>query len=310
VKITVLGATGTAGRSALPVLSATGHEVRAHARTDEGAAAVSALGATPVRGDTDDLTVLQRLVTGADTVIDLRVAIPSTWRAALPWAWRQYTRLRATGTGRLVDAAMAAGVPRLVRDTVTMVYADGGDRLLDESSAALAPGGLRANLVAERHLARFTAAGGTGVTLRFGGFYGPDDEFSRELINGARRGRAMIVGAPGAWTSAIHTDDVGPALLTALTAPAGVYNVVDDEPLRRRDLLAVLAAAAGVPGVSPLPTWTVRTAAAPVRAIARSQRVTAGRFRELGWRPTVPSRRQGWPRAFERADRSAAVEGR
>jgi nucleoside-diphosphate-sugar epimerase len=310
MKVTVLGATGTAGRSALPVLSAAGHEVHGHARTDERAAAVAALGATPVRGDTDDPAALQHLITGADAVIDLRVAIPSSSRAAVPWAWREYTRLRATGAGRLVDAAVAVGVPRLVRDTVTMVYADGADRLLDESSPVMAPGALEANLVAERHLARFTAAGGTGVTLRFGGFYGSDDEFSRELIAGARRGRTMIVGAPDAWTSAIHTDDVGSALLAALTAPAGVYNVVDDEPLRRRDLLAVLAAAAGVPGVNPLPTWIVRTAAAPVRALTRSQRVTAERFRTLGWRPTVPSRRQGWPQAFERAGRSAAVEGR
>jgi nucleoside-diphosphate-sugar epimerase len=298
MEITVLGDTGTAGRSAVPVLVAAGHHVRAHARSDLGAAAATALGAEAVRGDTDDDLTLRRLIAGADAIIDLRVAIPPASRAALPWAWRDHIRLRGAGTRRLVDAALAAGVPRLVHDTVTMVYADGGEEPLGEDSPVQAPGALGANLRAERHLARFTALGGTGVVLRFGAFYGPADEFSQELMEAARRGRALVVGAPEAWTSAIHTDDVGPALLCALTAPAGIYNVVDDEPLRRRDLLAVLAAAAGVPRVRPLPTWATRAAASPVRALARSRKVTARRFRALGWHLRVPSRRQGWPAAF------------
>jgi nucleoside-diphosphate-sugar epimerase len=310
MKVTVLGATGTAGRSALPILTAAGHEVHAHARTDAGAEMVTSLGATAARGDTDAPAVLRDLITGSDAVIDLRVAIPQASRAPLPWAWREYTRLRGIAAGTLVDAALAAGVPRLVHDTVTMVYADGGDALLDEDSRVLASGALQANLLAERHLARLTASGGVGVALRFGAFYGPDDEFSRQLIGAARRGRGMVVGAPDAWTSAVHTDDVGPALLVALAAPPGVYNVVDDEPLRRRDLLALVAEAAGVPRVRPLPSWTVRAAAAPVRALARSQRVSAGRFRALGWHPTIPSRRQGWPRAFREAEERAVAPGR
>jgi nucleoside-diphosphate-sugar epimerase len=310
MKVTVLGATGSAGRSALPALSAAGHEVLAHARTDAGAEMVASLGATAVRGDTDALEVLRDMITGCDAVIDLRVAIPPASRAPLPWAWREYSRLRGIGAGTLVEAALAARVPQLVHDTVTMVYADGGDELLDEDSRVLAPGALQANLLAERHLARFTASGGVGVALRFGAFYGPHDEFSRDLIGAARRGRGMVVGAPDAWTSAVHTDDVGPALLVALTAPAGVYNVVDDEPLRRRDLLAVLAEAAGISRVRPLPSWTVRAAAAPVRAITRSQRVSAARFRALGWQPTVPSRRDGWPRAFREVKERAAAGGR
>lgn len=86
-------------------------------------------------------------------------------------------------------------------------------------------------------------------------------------------------------------------MLTALTAPGGVYNVADDEPLTRRELLAVLADAVGVPTVRGLPDALVRAAPAPLRSLARSHRVDAGRFHALGWRPSVPSRRQGWPMA-------------
>lgn len=302
MKVTILGATGTAGRAAIPLFVAAGHEVLGHARSDSGAALLSSLEATPVRADPDDTDALRRLLTGSDAVVDLRVAIPSASRAAFPWAWREYARLRDDAAARLVDAALQADVPRVVHDTVTMVYADGGESELDENSPVDARGPLAANLAAERHLARFTEAGGTGVALRFGQFYGPDDEFSREFMTAARRGRALISGRPEAWSSAFHTADVGAALLVALTAPAGIYNVVDDEPLRRRDLLELLAQAAGRQRLRPYPTWMTSVASAPVRALARSHRVTAARFRALGWQPTVPSRRAGWPAAFQ-ADR-------
>lgn len=298
MKVTVLGATGTAGRSAVPLFVEAGHQVDAHVRSESGAASMATVGARPVRADIENTGELARLLTGSEAVVDLRVAIPPASRAALPWAWRDYVHLRDVEAGRVVDAAVAAGVPRVVHDTVTMVYADGGDRVLDEESTLDAPGPLAANLAAERHLARLTAAGGAGVALRFGQFYGPSDAFSAALMRSARRGRVPLVGASQGWTSAIHTDDVGHALLMALEAPAGIYNVVDDEPLRRQELVALLAGAAGVERVRTLPAWASTLAPGPVRALARSHRVTAARYRDLGWRPTVPSRRQGWPQAF------------
>lgn len=297
MRVVVLGATGVAGRATVPLLVAAGHEVRGHARSDRSARLLEAMEAEPVRVDSDDPAGLDSLVAGSDCVVDLRVSIPPASRAALPGAWREYARLRDQAAGALVDAALRAEVPRVVHDTVTMVYADGGDAILDESSPVDAPGPLASNLACERHLARVTEAGGVGVVLRFGQFYGPDDVFSRELVRSARRGWVPVIGRPEAWSSAIHTHDVGHAVVRALSVPPGVYNVVDDEPLRRRELLAVLGDAAGRP-VRGLPQWTAQLGGAAVRALARSQRVTAERFRATGWRPTVPSRRQGWPAGF------------
>lgn len=299
MKIFVLGATGTAGRSTLPLLLADGHEVRAHARSDAGRRWIATLGATPVEGDSFDPGLLRTWLRGCEAVIDLRVSVPDAARAALPWAWHEYARLRGAECGVVVDAALDADVSRVVRDTVTMTYDDGSDTWLDESYPTRASGALAANLTAEQHLARFSAAGGSGVVIRFGGFYGPDDEFSNDVIAAARKGRSLVLGPAAGWTSAIHTDDVGPALAAALTAPAGIYNAVDDEPLTRRDLLDLLSDAAGRT-VSPYPSWTARLAPSPVRSLSRSHRVSNARLRTLGWRPTVPSRRQGWPEAFAR----------
>ncbi|WP_324651370.1 NAD(P)-dependent oxidoreductase [Georgenia sp. H159] len=305
MRVVVLGATGTAGRSTVPVLVAAGHEVLAHSRSDDGAARLSRAGATPLRGDADDPGTLRSWLTGADAAIDLRVSVPAATRAMAPWAWREYTRLRARAAAVLVDAALAADVPRVVHDTATMVYADGRSTPLDETSPVDARGALAANLATETHVARLTAHGGAGVVLRFAPFYGPDDEFSRALMRAARRGRVPILGHVDGWTSAVHTDDVGTALLVALTAPGGVYNVADDEPLTRRVLLGILADAAGVPRVRPLPGGLRHLAPAPLRSLARSHRVDASRFRELGWQPRVRSRRTGWPLSFA-ADAVAA----
>jgi nucleoside-diphosphate-sugar epimerase len=301
MNVVVLGATGTAGRCAVPALVAAGHQVLAHTRSETGAQQLAETGATPLRGDADDPDALRTWLRGADAAVDLRVAVPPANRAMAPWAWKEYVMLRDQAAGVLVDAAIREGVPRVVHDTVTMVYADGGNAWLDESSRVDAPGALGANLAAEGHLARLTDAGGVGVALRFGGFYGPGDEFSRALMQAARNGRVPLFGPLDGWTSALHTDDTGPAIAVALTAPAGVYNVADDEPLTRRALLAVLARSAGVDRVRPLPRMVARVAPAPLRALARSHRIDTSRFRELGWRPSVPTRRSGWPSAFAAA---------
>lgn len=294
--VLVLGATGVAGRSTLRALAAAGHRPWAHARTDAKADLVRSLGATPVRGNAEDDRTLRKWAEGKDAVVDLRVRIPGGARAALPWAWREYRRLRGPETARVASAARDAGVGVFLRDTVTMAYADGGESLLTEAAPVDAPGTLAANLAAERHVAEFTAAGGTGVVLRFGQFYGPDDDLSLDLLRRARRGQALVLGARSAWSSALHTDDVGPAVVAALGAPAGVYNVVDDEPMRRGEWIGLLAESVGRTGLRQPPRLVTTLGGPPLRSLARSQRVSAARFTEVtGWRPGVPSRRVGWP---------------
>ncbi len=307
MKVLILGATGVAGRSAVPLLLSAGHDVVAHVRRPAARRSVEKIGGAAVEGDSFDAAELRAWMTGCDAVIDLRVSIPGSNRAAWPGAWREYARLRGHECGRVVDAALDAGVSRVVRDTVTMTYAGAGDRWIDEDHATRARGALAANLAAEGHLARLTAAGGTGVAVRFGGFYGPDDEFSRELIAATRKGRAPIVGDPDGYTSAVHTDDIGSALLVALSAPAGVYNAVDDEPMTRATLLEVLARSSGRERVKAYPAWAARFASSPVRALTRSQRVSNGRLKALGWQPTVGSRRTGWPDAFGRSQPDGGV---
>src|SRR5262249_59682283 len=101
-------------------------------------------------------------------------------------------------------------------------------------------------------------------------FYGQTARMVDEALLLARFRMSILGGAPGAYVSSIHTDDVASASVAALEAPAGVYNVVDDEPVTRREYLDAFSEAFRVRKLRPLPTWLGEVggrsaAAAPLR---------------------------------------------
>ncbi len=90
----------------------------------------------------------------------------------------------------------------------------------------------------------------------------------------------------------IHSDDVAGAVVAALGAPAGRYNVVDDERLTRRDYRDAIATAFGLPHLRPIPAFLVRVAAGPAAdALLASQRVAYTRFKAAtGWASVAEAR--------------------
>ena len=94
----------------------------------------------------------------------------------------------------------------------------------------------RSVLDAEHQADRFTRAGRTGVVLRFGFLYGPGDDMTLMLVDAVRRGWYPLLGAADGYSSWVTHEDAAAAIVAALDVPAGVYNVVDDQPLRRREL--------------------------------------------------------------------------
>jgi nucleoside-diphosphate-sugar epimerase len=285
MRIFMSGATGVVGRRAVADLVAAGHEVTALVRSDDKAELIRGLGARPVKVSLFDREALQEGVSGSDVVINLATSIPSASRAISPKAWKENDRIRSEGSRNLVDAAIAAGASRYVEESVTFLYAGGGDRWLDEESPVEPTPITSSALDAEANARRLTEAGRTGIVLRFGAFYGPDSEHTVLLLKAAKAGFDPLPGEPGGYISSISTDDAAAAVLAALAAPAGIYNVVDDSPLTRAEYDDAIAKAVGVRKVRRL--WMPSKG---MEHIARSQRVSNSRFRSAtGWVPRHPS---------------------
>lgn len=292
MRIFVAGGTGVIGRHAVPLLVQAGHEVTVAARSDAKAGWVSGQGATPATMNVWDPGLLRATVAGHDAVINLTTAIPPVSKALWPGAWRENDRIRRELSRMLVDAALAAGATRYIQESIAFTYRDGGDRWLDEDAPVDAIDQTATALDAEAQCARFAeGGGGAGVVLRFGLFVDPPTS-GAQLIDFARRGRLPLFGPASDYVSLLHTADTGSAVVAALTASTGVYNVVEDDPRPRGEHAEALGTLLGrrvrlMPAiVGKLPR---------LRTLARSQRVSNRRFRDAtGWTARWGSDLDGW----------------
>jgi nucleoside-diphosphate-sugar epimerase len=303
--VLLVGATGAVGGPTVRALRAAGVEVRALVRTEDRSRVAAGAGATPVVGDLFEPATVVPHLEGVDAVVNLATRIPAPARAVLPGAWAENDRIRMQGSTALVDAAVVAGVPTVVQESIVFQYADGGDAWIDEDAAVDRTSVTASTETAEANVARFVEHGGTGVVLRFGLFYGPHSTHTDATLALVRRGFSPLLGAPTAYQSAIHLDDAASAVVAALGVPSGTYNVADDEPLTRAGFGRALAAALEVKEPRLAPGWAVRLMGKKVEPITRSQRVSNARFKAAtDWVPIQPSVRAGW-RAVVAAEREA-----
>jgi nucleoside-diphosphate-sugar epimerase len=293
MKVFVTGATGVLGRRVVSQLLAAGAEVTGVARTRAKADELHDLGATPVEVSLFDRDALSAAVASHDVVCNLATAIPTGEQAGRRSGWKDNHRIRREGARNLVDAALHAGASRYIQESISFLYADGGDDFLDESAAVDATWITEPALVAEAETARFAEHGGVGIALRFGIFYGFDSAHTIEAIEAARRSLFAVPGPAGSYWPSVTTDDAASAVAAALRAPSGVYNVADDRPLRRAEHAEALAKALGTGPLS-LPSGSADFPQ-DLSMLLRSQRVTSQLFKALtGWQPRFPSAWEGW----------------
>lgn len=295
MRILVSGATGVIGRRVVPRLRSEDHAV------------------TALRANLFDADALKRAVAGHEVVINLATHMPSSaFRMLFRSAWRLNDRIRSEGVANLVAAALEGGVATFIQESFALTYPDQGDRWIDEHTA-LAPADYnRTVLDAEQAVAHFSASGRTGVVLRFAAFYGPDAMQVRAYMDGLRKGWALLPGGPERFISSVSHDDAAAAVVAALKAPAGAYNVVDDEPVRRAVYFGSLAEALGVRRPRFLPHWTTPLFGTAGPTMARSLRLSNRKLREAtGWAPRFSSVRDGWPAMLaEMRDIEDAAAGR
>ncbi len=175
---------------------------------------------------------------------------------------------------------------RFVQESFAPLYADAGDAWVDESAPVRPANYNRSALDAEAQADRFSRAGRVGVVLRFGMFYGVGDPATLQMLETIRRGWFPLFGRPEGYATWVSHEDAASAVVASLGVHAGIYNVVESEPLRRRELAEGIARLLGVRPPRLLPGWAGRLAGSVGDAIGRSLRVSNRKLgKASGWAP-------------------------
>ena len=254
MKIFVAGGTGAIGPPLIAELIRRGHTVTGMSRSDAGAKSLTELGAKIATADAFDESSLREALrqSEAGVVINQLTSLPkdpSQISAAIPGD----RKLRLEAGGNLLRAAQAAGGVRRYVQQLSGFFlkaraglADESDGLLTKASAGVA---LSAQMYSELEARLQNAEQLECVGLRYGFFYGPRTWYHPDGAVGdqVRRGEMPIIEEGQAVWSWIHIEDAAVATVLALTAPPGIYNIVDDDPSPVARWLPEFARSLGAP---------------------------------------------------------------
>jgi 2-alkyl-3-oxoalkanoate reductase len=304
MRVFVAGASGAIGSRLVPQLIDAGHDVVGTVKRPGNAERVRALGAEPVVLDLLDASAVRRAVweAGPDAIVHEATALAdATWGRNFDKVFAATNALRTQGTDALLAAASEAGVGRVVAQSFASyryVREGGPVKTEDDPLDPNPPANAREGFAAMEYLDRTVVEAG-GIVLRYGLFYGADDD---GLIEPILKRQYPIVGDGGGISSWIHLDDAAAATVLALAhdGPA-IYNVVDDEPAAVRDWLPVAVEALGAKPPRRFPVWLARLAAGEAAVVMGTTARGASNEkakRELGWTPRYPSWRYGFWEAY------------
>ncbi len=241
----VTGATGFLGGRLLRRLRDRGDEVVALVRDPSRAAR---LDADLVKGDLSDRARLAGQIRGADAVFHLaavyKVGIPQSERAAMFEA-------NVGGTARVLDAAVDAGVLRIVYVSTVNVFGNTHGRVVDETYER--PGRDYVSTYDEtKHLAHVVAKeriarGSPIVIVQPGAIYGPGDHSELgEQLELARTGKLKLLALAGVGVNAVHVDDVVSGILLAYDrGRIGESYVLGGEITTLRQMLQIVSEQSG-----------------------------------------------------------------
>lgn len=235
-RVLVTGATGfIGGRLAERLVLEHGAEVRALVRNLAGAYRLVRFPVTIARGDVTDPQALEAATRGCDLVFHCAYGTTGSQRSR---AW-----VNKEGTRRVLEAARAAGVGRVVNLSTLMVYGATPDGDLDETAPRRRFGNHYSDskLAAEEIALGFSRAGGVPVTvLQPTAVYGPwGGVWTEAVLKTLRAGRQILVNRGDGLANAVYVDDLVSAMLLAAVKDGAVgeaFLVSGSEPVTWREM--------------------------------------------------------------------------
>ena len=298
----VTGATGFVGGRLAARLRERGDEVVALVRDPGKAGPLRDLGCSIAEGDLSSRDALASAMDGSDAVFH----VAAIYRNGVP-ASRRDDLLAAnlTGTENVLDAAVEAGVARVVYVSSNVAFGDTHGAVVDETYEP--PDGQYVSLyhetkaLAHRAAQERIARGAPIVIVQPGGIYGRGDHTSiGGMLERGVRGKVVVLPFGKVGLNWVFVDDVVEGILLAHDrGNPGESYVLGGEIGTLRDAVEKAFAAGGHrPRIVPVPTWVVRLATplGPLLGLSVSDLVSAsdgvtywGRDdkarRELGYAP-------------------------
>lgn len=262
-----------------------------------------------VRADLTEVDRLDRYFESVDTVYHLaaRPGVQSSWGSA----FTEYAHHNIVATQRVFEAALEAGVRRVVLASSSSVYGYGHDRPSRETDelAPVSPYGVSKS-AAEQLADVYRERGLDVVVLRYFTVYGPGqrpDMAIHRMIAATQRGPAFPLHCPESTRrSFTFVDDVVDASIAAATTPGAArstFNVGTDRAVTIGNLLSLVAELTGMPVAT---EWNAPRPGDPAQTLADTTRA----HDVLGWRATTGIRAGLAAQIDWQRERSTGVSGR
>ncbi len=245
--VAVTGATGFLGSHLTERLLKDGYAVRILARNEEKARKFEGRVSEIVIADIADKAAMATLVEGADYVIHL----VSNFRTA-SGPPESYHKINVEGTKAVVDAAMAAGVKRLVHCATIGVHGNVKATPANEHSP-YAPGDLyqETKLEAQQYVESVMGKSDMEIVIvRPCSMYGPGDMRMLKMFKMLAKKTFLLIGPCTENFHAVYIDDIVDGFMLALKTPdvsGETFLIGGDRYLPLKDYIQVVADAEGAP---------------------------------------------------------------
>ena len=247
--IVITGAAGFIGSRITRRLYERGEEVVAIVRDPARADTLRDLGVRLVAGDLSDEAGIRRAVSGAGAVIHVagvyHIGIPAAERPAMYDA-------NVAATERVLDAAIAEGVGRIVHVSTVNAFGDTKGIARDETYRRDPADGFVSYYDETKYLAHLAAekriaAGAPIVVVMPGTTYGPGDHSAAGAqLKAAFDGTARYLAMTDLGISPAHVDDLATGIVAALDrGRLGQAYVLCGRNMRLREAMAIAAEAGG-----------------------------------------------------------------
>jgi dihydroflavonol-4-reductase len=245
MRVFVTGGTGFIGGEVVRQLRERGDDLVCLVRNPEKGRKLAELGCELVSGDLGDADAIRHGMNGCDGAIHAaamyEVGIPASQRPAM---WEA----NVAGTERVLSAALAAEVPKVVYVSTVGAFGNTHRRVVDESyehpgkefTSYYEETKLEAHKIAKRMIAE---QGLPGVIVQPGGVYGPGDTSSiAALLEQFFAGRMPLLPFPELGICLSYVGDVAAGIILALDrGEVGESYVLSGPVTTVRDAIEVVA---------------------------------------------------------------------